>query len=333
MASDPPVATGLMSARRTKVAPYCLGVDVGGSKLLAVLADRTGMRAGVSVAATPQTADPSTFWRAVKTVCERALAPLGVRSEQIAGIGMAVAGVIDSHSHRTRYSPYAPAVEALDLGTEFERWLGVTPVMDNDANMAALGEQWLGAARGAKDFVYLTLSTGFGAGIVSGGRLVRGAHGYAGEPGSLCPAAFGTGGAPSEQRWKPTCTGSAIAELMAAEVETQRPGAASAITAESVFAQHAAGEPRATRIVGDAVEQLGVSLTRIVDLLDPQMIVIGGGLANRWDEYVAPAVSFMRREAFAAPLRDVAVVPAALGNESGCWGAIGCALGLLRALG
>lgn len=307
---------------------YTLGVDIGGSKLLAMLADGEGKRAGASITATPQTADPVAFWEAIKTTCQGALDDAGVGPEQVAGVGMALAGVVDSQSHRARHSPYTPAVESLDLRAEFERWLAVVSVMDNDANMAALGEQWLGAARGVKDFVYLTLSTGFGAGIVVDGRLVHGAHGYAGEPGSLCPAAFGAGGAPSEQRWKPTCTGSAIAELMAAQ-ETSRTDATSAITAESVFAQHATGEPRATLIVENAVEQLGVSLTRIVDLLDPQVIVIGGGLANRWDDYVAPAVSFMRREAFAAPLRDVAVVPAALGNESGCWGAIGCALGVL----
>lgn len=310
---------------------YYLGVDIGGSKLLAVLADGDGKRLGASMAATPQTTDPAAFWEAIRSICLNTLDSTNVRAEQVAGVGMALAGVVDSRSHRARYSPYTPAVESLDIGGEFERWLAVTPVMDNDANMAALGEQWLGAARDMKDFVYLTLSTGFGAGIVADGRLVRGAHGFAGEPGSLCPAAFGAAGAPSALRWKPTCTGSAIAELMAEQVEVRVGGASPAITAESVFAQHAVGESRATLIVENAVEQLGVSLTRIVDLLDPQLIVVGGGLANRWDEYVAPAVAFMGREAFAAPLRDVAVVPAALGNESGCWGAIGCAAGVLGA--
>jgi glucokinase len=325
-----------MSARGDASGRFTLGVDIGGSKLLAVLADGEGERVGASISPTPQSADPVGFWQAIRATCQGALDSGGVVPEQVVGVGMALAGVVDSRSHRTRHSPYTPAVEALDLEAEVGRWLGVVPVMDNDANMAALGEHWLGAARGASDFVYVTLSTGFGAGIVAGGRLVRGAHGFAGEPGSLCPAAFGAGGAPSEQRWKPTCTGSAIAELMAAqEAQLVAPEgmsmatAAGAITAEAVFARHAAGEAGASLIVENAVEQLGVSLTRIVDLLDPQVIVVGGGLANRWDDYVAPAVGFMRREAFAAPLREVAVVPAALGNESGCWGAIGCAQGVL----
>ena len=124
-------------------------------------------------------------------------------------------------------------------------------------------------------------------------------------------------------------SGTAIAQL--AE-ERMRSGEASAIqpgpdgvTAREVFAAYRAGDAPAASVIGGAIEHLGAGMTSWVNMLDPGMIVIGGGLSNEWDAYIAPAVEIMREQAFAGMGKDIAVVPPKLGTETGALGAVALA--------
>jgi glucokinase len=290
-----------------------LAFDLGGTDLKGALVDTAGavlaserLPAGAAVSA-------SAPFEAMVALAARltAAAPAPPRA---AGLG--APGVIDPLTGAlVGTTAHLPHWRDVPLRDELARRLGLPVVVDNDANLAALAEHRAGAARGARLSLTVTVGTGVGCGIVSEGRVLRGAHGGAGELGHLPLGGTGARCACGvEGCVEPEAAGEGLAAAA-------REAGLDAPDARAVFALAALGEPRAQALVARLAHQLGRLLGAAVCLLDPDVVVIGGGVAQAGEALLAPVRVSLARHALASHVERVTLVPAALGERAGVVGA------------
>ena len=307
-----------------------LGVDLGGTKILAVVGNAQGAALASSTVSTPAAESPQATVEAIAAASDGALAAAGRPLTDVARVGIAAAGAIDSANGVVVHAPQLPAWDNVPLVAMVRERLGVPVVIGNDADLAALAEQRFGAGKGVANLLYVTVSTGIGGGLIIDNRLYRGQHGFAGEIGHVSVQAGGRyGRSMVAGAVESLASGTAIAQIAqerigAGEASSIERGA-EGVTAPAVFAAYRTGDPLAVSVVRDAVGYLGAALTTWVNILDPGMIVIGGGLSNEWNDYIEPAVRIMRTQAFAEPSRAIPVAPPSLGAEAGALGAIALA--------
>jgi len=291
---------------------YAIGLDLGGTDLKAGLVSGRG--------------EATHFLRLPARAGEHADAPLEVIAQAVAelrraaagplaGIGLGCPGVIDpARGALVGRTPHLPHWDALPLRALLTERLGENLVVENDANLAALAEHRVGAARGARVSLTITVGTGIGCGVIIEGRVLRGAQGGAGELGHLpmdgrFPCRCGVPGCV-----EPECSGSGLV-ARAAEVGLEAPDAA------AVFAAAGAGDPRARRLIERMTDRLGALIAVAVQLLDPEVVVIGGGVSNAGEALLAPLRAAVACYALGS-LRDrVRIVGAALGERAGVVGA------------
>ena len=298
-------------------APLAIGVDVGGTHLRAGLVGADG-RIGPLVRRPSEVAAAGPLVTAVAA----AVAELDATAGRPLPVGLGVAGLVD----RTGTLRYGPNVGVRDapLGDLLTTALAGRRVrVVNDASAAVVGEHRAGAARGHDDVVLLTLGTGVGGGVIVDGRLLTGAHGFAGELGHLVIAEHGRD-APSgiPGTVEAYTSGTAIAREADEAVAAGRDGARRA-DAPAVVAAAAAGERWAADVLTTVGERLGIAVASVVAVVDPSIVVIGGGAGDAAAPFLLPAA----RRAFAAHLLgadhrpQAALVPALLGDDAGLIGA------------
>jgi glucokinase len=233
-----------------------------------------------------------------------------------------VPGTLDVARGVLTSAPNLPGWRDVPVGEIVADTLGVPVAVEHDVRMAALGEARLGAGRGVARFVCVTVGTGIGAAILLDGRLYRGATGAAGEIGHVPVTSDGTRcGCGRRGCLETIASGRAIA------TRAQALGVMAESAAE-VFARAAAGDPACVRVVGDAVTALADGLTMLVNVLNPDVIAIGGGVAGAGAALLDPLRAAVRRSAWAPAAEAVRIVPAALGARAG---AIGAALQVVEA--
>jgi glucokinase len=287
-----------------------IGVDLGGTKIAAGVVDREGRIASRAEFETPLESED-----AVVSALERAIDEM--LNGDVAAIGLGVPSTVDQATGRAVSSvniPFADVPLRDLIGSRF----GIPCGIDNDANAAAIAEWQVGAGRGTRHMVMLTLGTGVGGGLILDGKPYRGAVGAAAELGHLV---IEHDGRPCQG----TCTGRGHLEAYAT-------GVAATKDAEEAFGAGADtrllldrardGDERALEVLDAIARRLGSALGSFVNIFNPEAIVIGGGWGEAADEFLlGPAREVMLREAL-APGRDlVRVVPAQLGPEAGLVGA------------
>ena len=251
----------------------------------------------------------------------------------VAGVGIAAPGPVDPRSGVLIEPPnVGPGFRNVPFAAPISAALGLPVVLERDTNVAALGEQAFGAARGARDFLYLTVSTGIGGGIVAGGELYGGADGVAGEIGHLAvgvdepPCGCGAAG-----HLEAISSGSGIVRQarMAIEAGTA-PGLArlteelapAPLEAHHIAAAEEAGDPAAAAIMDRARRTFAAAVVGLVNVFNPELIVIGGSIAHaHGDRLVDIARRQVAELAFRVPRERVRIVPAALGDDVGLVGA------------
>jgi predicted NBD/HSP70 family sugar kinase len=210
-----------------------------------------------------------------------------------------------------------------------QRELGTKIAFENDVNLAALGEQWRGLGKGVENFVYLHVGTGVGAGLVLNGSLYRGASGAAGEVGYLPLGADDVHDPVSRRRGAlDRAAGAAGVAGIARDLGMPAP-----ISAQRVFAQARRGDELARKAVGLEAERIALAIAALVPVVDPELVVLGGGIGRNGDLLLEPIEREVRRLSPFRPRIEVS----ALGEEAGLHGAIATALqaaqGLLFARG
>jgi len=305
-------------------------VDLGGTKILSVVADEQGSILGEDRRATEADEGPEAGLEHIEASLEAALAGAGLGRDDLRAVGVCSPGPIDPARGVLPEASNLPGWIDVPIRQYLIDRLGIPAILEHDATAAAYGEFVYGAGRGCRHIVYITVSTGIGGGLVLNGQLYRGASGAAGELGHITIDAEGPlcfCGKPGHVEG--LASGRAIARqaeavvarggspLMARLVEGE-----GELTAATVHRAADAGDPEAIRILERAGYYLGIGLAAYVDIFNPEAIIIGGGLRHIRDHYLVPAEQEMARRAMQEPLKVVRLVEAELGDYSGAMGVV-----------
>lgn len=311
-----------------------VGVDVGGTKVLAAVVDDTGGTSREARRSTPgRRVDPEMVEDALTEAVHEAAS-----GRSLAGVGVAAAGFVDAEGERVRFAPHLPWEDAHVRKQLETRW-SVPVLLTNDATAAAHAESTYGAARGANSAVIVTLGTGIGGGIVVNGRVHRGMNGMAGEFGHMqvvpngLPCECGGHGC-----WEQYSSGSALVRFAREGMGSQPTmleelcsGNPILLTGPMVSEAAEAGDLLAREAFVSVGDWLGVGLANLVAAFDPECVVIGGGVAAAGDRLLEPARQALARSLVGAGHREIpSVVPAMLGPEAGLVGAADLARQLRR---
>ncbi len=235
---------------------------------------------------------------------------------EVSGVGLAIAGNVAADGSSVLFSPHLP-LAGEPLADDLRSALGVRVLVDNDANAAAWAEHECGAGRGVSEMLFVALGTGLGAGLVLRNALYRGYQGFAGEAGHLTVVIDGRA-CPCGSRgcWERYASGTA---LVAHYVER---GGDAEVGGPGITKAAAKGDALALAALADVGEWLGRGLASLVAILDPEIVVVGGGVSESGDLLLDPARRQMAASITGADRRPLpAVVAAALGNEAGVVGA------------
>jgi glucokinase len=286
-----------------------IGVDLGGTKILAGVVDEAGNVEHRRERPTPVVSQEELL-EGLDAAVEELL------DDRIVALGFGIPSTIDQRTGRAVWSTNIP-LHDLDLRTRMRERFGLPVAIDNDANAAAIAEWRAGAGRGSSHMVMLTLGTGVGGGLILEGKPYRGWVGAGAELGHMVIAHDGP-------RCQGACTGHGHIEVLAS-------GHAATLAAQETFGPAAdahrlvrlaqEGDRKATEILAEIGRRLGSALGTLVNIFNPELIVIGGGFAAAGEYVLEPALEVMRREAL-QPGRDlVRVVRAELGTAAGVVGA------------
>ena len=282
-----------------------VGVDLGGTRIRAALARDPSRLERREERETPTTGRAPIEAAIAETV--RAVA----RGAHLGAIGVAAPGPLDHERGIVHEAPNLAGFREVALADDLARALGHPVFVDRDTVVAAFGEAAYGAARGISDFVYVTISTGIGGAIVTGGRILRGVSGTAGELGHwpIDPSGPRCG-----------CGANGCVEAIAGGASLAR--AFGVATAAEVFVAAKSGDARARDLLSRAGRALGDLAVGLVNVLNPARIIVGGGVATGEPDFVFGAMKdAVRGRAFAIPANAVEIVPAALGDDVGLIGA------------
>ncbi len=311
------------------------GVDLGGTKILTLVVGRDLKIAGSDLRATDAAEGP-------EAVLARIMASVRVasRGRALAAIGISTPGPCDPERGVVTSPPNLPGWSDVPLAQLVSQGMHLPAWIENDANAAAIAEQRLGAGRGSRHMVLVILGTGIGGGLILDGRLYRGASGAAGEIGHMqlepngprcgcgrrgCLEALASGRALRDRAAEIVVREPSGILARIARDEGERP------TAESLGRAAAAGDVSAQQAITTAGRYLGAGLTNLVDIFNPEIVVLGGSLRKLGPLYLDTAREIARVEAFPQSYRDARIVEAELGDEAGAFGAALIALERLDA--
>lgn len=314
-----------------------LALDFGGTKLAAAAAV-AGSRSFLARASapSPQQKSAEVDRRIILELADEVL-----KGKRPAAVGVSFGGPVRQEDGVVLLSHHVPGWEKFPLAEWLRERFGAPTFVENDANAAALGEWHYGAGRGTRSFLYITISTGIGGGIVIAGELYRGADGLAGEIGHMtvdrngprcscgrrgCLEALASGPAIADRARKLLADrshpveGRVIRELVGGDL--------SLVTAREVALAAKRGDPLAAEILRDAGEALGFALAQAITLLNPERVALGGGVVKAGEPFLRHVREAANRHAF--PGARVEIVVAELGDDAPLWGAVSLAEAIIQ---
>ncbi len=309
-----------------------LAIDVGGTKIRLALVSDDGTI--VSSKQYPTHADKG-YQEVIKRITngiEQIVIDSKLSLHDIRGISVAAAGIIDSRNGIITTSPNLPDWKDIPLKDILVDSLGLDVYLMNDANAAALGEYHAGVGKGIKNLVYITVSTGIGGGIVIDGELYTGTDGCAGELGHMVIEADG----PQCKCGNYGCleilaSGTAIAREAQKRINQGDKSLLSnlvksceEITARTVSIAAKKGDLVAIEVINKAAYYLGIGMANIVNIFNPEMIIIGGSVSKMGEMLLKPARKVVKQRAFNLPTSSVSIVRSHLSDDSGIIGAALC---------
>jgi glucokinase len=288
-----------------------IGLDLGGTKIAAAAATPAGRI--VSEIIVPTEAGKG-HEQVIKNIIKAIDTLARSKKSQVGCIGIGVPGPIDFKTGVVIDPPNLPGWKKVNLKKILQKRFKVPVQVDNDANCAALGEALFGAGKKAKDFLYITVSTGIGGGIIINRQIYRGVNGSAGEFGHMIIDPRG---------YKCGCGNRGDLEAMASgtSIKTRSGEDAMAI---HIRAQQ--GDKKALKVIEETGKYLGIGIANLVNIFNPEMVVVGGGLSNLGEMLLKPARQEFKKHALKLPAKSVKIVRAELRDKSGLYGAIALCL-------
>jgi glucokinase len=315
-----------------------IGMDIGGTNTKFVLAGEDGRVIHSGKSPTPQVEKRDTsdidalFIRNLQEFLDdektrEALADNG-GSTEIAGIGIGIAGLVDRRSGAVLQSPNIAAANGLPLKEIFEKAFSMPVVMENDANVYAFGEKWVGAGTDMDNFIVLTLGTGLGGGLIYGGVLYEGpmevGHMIIEPKGRFCTCG-------SYGCLESYASGRAIVDRVVTALEGGINSSLSAccdgnfykMTPEFVYQSALDGDSLAREVLREVGRYLGIGIANLVNILNIDAVIIGGGLVGAWDMFIEELTTEAKKAAFKPLVENLRILRSALTKEAGAIGAAG----------
>jgi glucokinase len=305
-----------------------IGIDLGGAILKGALISSTGE----IIQETRSDSEPHTPDTLFTQVVQATVALREDKSSggQVAGIGIGIPGLVNRKTNRIEVMPNLPALSQVDITTDLSRETGLPVILDNDANAAAYGELQVGAARGRREVFFVRLGTGIGAGLIINGKIYRGAAGFAGEFGHMTIDPEGIECACGNIGCLETiASGPNIVRRTRERLYRDRTSSLSRLaiprdrefTAEDIARAAREGDEMAQVMMERTGMFLGISLAAVINLLNVEMVVLGGGVMDAGDLILKPTIKETRRRAFPPSFNSCEIVIARLGAQAGMIGA------------
>ncbi|WP_319561942.1 ROK family protein [Marispirochaeta sp.] len=297
-------------------APLFIGIDIGGTKTAVSLGDARGKVLNKKKFPTDDHYDA-----VIEKICLHTEHILSARDiEQIKAIGISCGGPLDPYSGIIQSPPNLPSWDDVPIVQIIADRFNLPVYLENDANACALAELYWGNGRGCRNMIFLTFGTGLGAGLVLNGRLYSGTRGLAGEIGHFRladegPFCYGKAGS-----WEGFCSGSGLQKLFALKYGGTH-------TAEEICTAAGEGDAEALDVVGLSAEYLGRGIAFLVDLLNPERVIIGSIYSRNEELFRSRMEETLRREALHQAFRDCRIMSAGLGEYLGDMAALGVAIG------
>ena len=307
-----------------------LGIDLGGTYIKTALVTSEGEILAQSSAATPAQEGPAAVMDAMAAAANK-LASEHARDAKVVAAGVGAPGPLNWQEGIIFEPPNLVGWRDVPLAAEMEKRLNTRVFLENDANAACYGEHWLGAGRGAKTMCVLTLGTGLGGGIVVHNRLLRGIDGTAGEIGHMTVERDGRlcgCGARGCLETYGSVTGmvrtarDGLKDGRKSRLTDTQPDL---ITGELISQLAAEDDHFCQWVVQETAQWLGFGIANLINLLNPEKVVLCGGMIAAGDQLFDPVRATAKANAFDVPAARCEIVPAGLGGDSGVLGVAGCA--------
>jgi glucokinase len=308
---------------------FVLGIDLGGTKILSAVISPEGKMLSRDHSITPAAQGRESVVRSIIDSANRSLDQAGIDAAGLRAIGVGAPGLSNQETGVLFTSPNLPGWKDVPLRNIIEDELGKKTFLINDGNAAAVGELQFGAGRGYHTFIYITVSTGIGGGIIIDRKVYSGATGVAGEVGHMAIDENGPRcNCGSQGCWETLASGTALAREARKSI---REGSVTAIpkysgddeenvTAQAVHQAAQRGDSLAKELITRTGYYLGVGLANLINIFNPQLILIGGGLSNIGDMLLEPAFETAGKRAFPQAVETVKFLRAELGRNSGVIG-------------
>jgi len=316
------------------VARWCIGIDLGGTFIKFGLLDESNLPSGIFQLPTPPDRGPDAVIEQMITGGRRLLDENKIDRKDVLGVGIGAPGPLNTRTGVSMGMPNLPGFKGINIRARTAAGLDIPAVLENDANAAAMGEYLCGAGRGAGILVVLTVGTGIGSGIVIDGKILHGAHEAGAEIGHLIVEpggeACGCGQRGCLERY---CSATYTAEYATRLIRREKRHSSLAplletkgsIDAKDIQAARAEGDELAEEVWQRAAHYLAVGCVSICRILDPDKIVIGGGMAKAGDAFLGPMLEQFRQLDWKLTNTETRIMLAELGPDAGLIGAAGVA--------
>ncbi|MBA5852027.1 ROK family protein [Clostridium sp. cel8] len=308
---------------------YVVGVDLGGTKIAVASSDLDGNVIYENTIATNASEGESAILNRIITLIDEVIKKSKIKTEDIVCIGIGSPGPLDSEKGVIITTPNLP-FKNFQIVNPIREKFNIPVVLDNDANVAALGEHRFGAGRGTSNMIFITVSTGIGAGAILNGKLYRGNTGNALEIGHVTLKEDGP---------KCNCGNYGCAEVMCSGTAIARQGKEAVhknmetslkkyenITAKDVFNEAELGDSVASSIIDESLNFLGIFVANVLNCFDPEVVVIGGGVSKAGKIVFDKINEVASKRSFKHIYDNAKILPAELGTDAGIKGALALAI-------
>ena len=302
---------------------YAVGIDIGGTFIKAAIVQSNGTIV-IKRSIPTQSGDPvdivfSRIYELILQLLDQTKIDMG----RVVGVGIGIPGIVD-FATGIAYDVPNLGWKNISVIAPLQERLPVPIYLDNDANVASLGEMWVGAAKGSRDVFCVTLGTGVGGGVIVDGRPLRGSHLLSGEIGHIVVMEDGFDcrcGNKGCLETVASATGVRRLALHAIERHEETILDLDHLDAEAIFTAASQGDAVASNVIDQAVDVLGRGLGIMANLIDPEMIIVGGGMAAAGDALLEPLRTSFKKYTLRSLGERIRIVPAVLGNDAGVVGA------------
>lgn len=305
-------------------------MDIGGTKIAVGYLDESSELKGFKKVSTAKTfAKSEDAAEALQIYLDKYLGEIGVSRDQVCGVGIGVPSVLDSITQEVDSTPYIPKLNHYPLGLLLEPRLGVPVIVENDVNLIAVGEHRYGRGKGLSNVACVFVGTGLGCGLILNNRLYTGADGAAAEFGHLIYDPKGrVCGCGATGCFEAYCSGVGLttyakqifspAEIEAFYAENDK---GKYVLAEHLICSAKAGHPQAVEAMEEAIEILGLAVTNLVNLINPQLVILGGGIVTGWPAALDRVRAIVQERARSVTKKRVEIDYPILKAKAGLYGA------------